>query len=128
MKDPIAILDTYNHLCEEIYAFLVEENTLLKGDHPKLSNEFLERKKQFVERSQDALYLMRQISESEDVVKSEQMQSLVDQSKKKIMKIFLINQENEQLLMKQNLSSLVDLNRALIRPKEVESLYQGTPQ
>lgn len=86
-------------LCEKCYTLLQSENAHLKHEQSPPSAELLEQKKQLLEQLENSNQKLKTINESSTHLTATQKQ-LAQDAQKKIMKIFLLDRENEQLLLK----------------------------
>jgi len=86
-------------LCESCYTLLQEENSFLKHEKKPTSPALLEKKKALLESLEISNRKLKQINEQNTPLPPKQ-KCLAQDAQKKIMKIFLIDRENEQLLLK----------------------------
>ncbi len=85
--------------CEIAYSLLLEENSLLKREGNPPPDEFLEKKRNLLPRLEESLTALKDLRET-GPIRGAQNRKLIDMTQKKLMKIFLLDRENEQLLLK----------------------------
>jgi len=86
-------------ICDEVMTMIMEENRILRSTGAMPESEFVERKRGMIPRLDESLERLRQIRESE-VVLGEAARHQIEVAQNKLMKIFMIDRENEQLLLK----------------------------
>jgi ElaB/YqjD/DUF883 family membrane-anchored ribosome-binding protein len=96
---PEDVIKSHFALCEEVMSLVMEENRILRSTGAPPEEEFLERKRTLLPRLDKSLDELRQVRES-GVKLSETTRKMVEAAKNKLMKIFMIDRENEQLLLK----------------------------
>lgn len=93
-------LQQHFDLCEEAYALMLEENGILKKKEPMLpSDAFLEKKRNLLNRLEESTKQLKAINKEGQPL-SDTSRDLAQQSLNRMMKIFFLDRENEQLLLK----------------------------
>lgn len=87
------LLDQYQQLCDSVYSLLSQESALLKKKQPT-TKSILNEKKALLPKLEEALLKLKSVTKlsQEDKEKAQILQQ-------KLMKIFLIDRENEKLLL-----------------------------
>jgi len=97
------VVDNHLELCDDLLALLKEENRLLRNDPGGVSDEFLEQKREILPRLDESLTALKVLQdESPQVLPA--VREKLDVAQKKIMRILLLDKENEQLLLKSMMS------------------------
>ncbi len=91
--------------CNIAYALLQEENGILKREGKPPSEEFLEKKRNLLPRLDESLTALKDLRET-GLIKGELNRKLIENTQKKLMKIFLLDRENERLLLKMAVPSV----------------------
>lgn len=86
------------------------------------SEEFLERKKSFVTVLDKGLELLRKINESGEPV-PRGLEPLVKECRSKVMKLMMVDRENERLLLKTSLPPKMKEAYAKVAPGQVARAY-----
>lgn len=113
-------------LCESCYALLQQENSFLKHEKKTTSPELLERKKILLANLDRSNNQLRHINEQGPPL-SQTQKKLAQDAQNKIMKIFLIDRENEQLLLKYSMTQKVAPSTSTpspTNPSQVKNAYQ----
>lgn len=111
MTHPEVIIKQHIDLCEEVYRVLQEENRILRTTGKAPEEAFLEKKRQLLpllDNSVQALKLVREGSQPT----GQRTRDLVSQGQRIMMKIFLLDRENEQLLLKISANPTLALTRS----------------
>lgn len=87
------LLETYQALCEEAYHLTSQENALLKQTQLP-SAEILAKKEQLLPELEKALEALKEVKSL-----SGKDKELAQQLQQKLMKIFILDRENEKLLL-----------------------------
>ena len=99
--EPEIVLQTHLSLCEEVYSLLLEENTWLKVEKKVPEMTFLNRKKAIVTKLESSLSNLKKLK-PEFFSPFDDSKRLVSDSHSKLLKIFYLDRENEELLLKLN--------------------------
>lgn len=114
-------------LCDEVLAVIMEENRVLRSTGNVPDAEFIERKKSLLPRLDESLDKLRVIRES-SVLVGEGARRQIEIAQNKLMKIFMIDRENEQLLLKVSMPVARMGAAPVIRkadPDKVRRAYKG---
>lgn len=96
---PEDVIRSHIALCDEVMALVMEENRILRSTGAPPQEEFLSRKRTLLPRLDKSLDELRQVRES-GVKLGDGSRKMVEAAQNKLMKIFMIDRENEQLLLK----------------------------
>lgn len=92
------ILRNHLELCEQCYAILQEENAFLKHQKMPTPEYLLTRKQDLLGDLEMSNQALKQMNRSSPL--SSSCKAMAQSAQKKIMKILLLDRENEQLLLK----------------------------
>jgi len=99
---PEEVIRRHIALCDDAHALILEENRLLRSTGRPPEEDFLERKRTLLPRLDESLERLRVIRESGQPL-GETARRQIESAQKKLLKIFMIDRENEQLLLKATL-------------------------
>ena len=100
-----ATLARHIELCDETYALLLEENSQLQRSGESTAEALLQRKRELLPHLQESLEGLKAMrSKFQGGLRSSAMDEKISRAARKLMKIFLIDRENEQLLLKTAIS------------------------
>ena len=108
--------------CEIAYAILLEENSILKREGKPPSEEFLQKKRNLLPQLDESLSALKNLRET-GPIRGAQNRKLIDDTQKKLMKIFLLDRENEQLLLKMSFSLRPQNKELKISPAQLRNTY-----
>ena len=91
-----------------MHAFLIKENTILQEKGNTFDQDFIETKKSLLARLNESLKGLKQINE-EPPVEGIKRRELIKAAQNKMMKILLLDRENEQLMLKNDFKEKQDL-------------------
>ena len=97
--EPRDVLVRHLQLCEEVHSLLLEENTWLKTKKTPAEGDLLERKKAVLPRLDESLDNLKRL-QPECFSPFDDSKKLVNDSHAKLLQIFYIDRENEDLLLK----------------------------
>ncbi|MBD5781413.1 hypothetical protein IEN85_18070 [Pelagicoccus sp. NFK12] len=117
-----AILREHVRLCSDLHQLFIEEGQLMRSTGEPPSEEFLEKKKKFVGVLDKGLELLRMINESDEPV-SPILSPLVKECRDKIMKLMIVDRENERLLLKCSLPPRMKEAYSKVAPGQVARAY-----
>lgn len=117
-----AILREHLRLCGDLRELFVEEGQLMRATGELPSEEFLEKKQSFVGVLDKGLELLRQINESGEPV-PRSLQPLVKECRDTIMKLMMIDRENERLLLKNSLPPRMKAAYSKVAPGQIAKAY-----
>jgi hypothetical protein len=86
-------------LCDEVLALAMEENRILRNTGAAPQEDFLSRKRLLLPRLDKSVEALRAVRESGARL-SDGARRQVEVAQNKLMKIFMLDRENEQLLLK----------------------------
>ena len=97
--EPREVLVGHLGLCEEVHALLLEENTWLKTKKTSPEQDQLDRKKAVLPRLDESLDNLKRL-QPESFSPFDDSKKLVNDSHAKLLQIFYLDRENEDLLLK----------------------------
>ena len=114
-------------LCEDVYAFMLEENRFLKNTVRSIPQKMLDRKRSLLSALDESLQDMRRVSEADGPVKTAVVRKAAARAQQVILRAMLLDRENEQLLLKHALASRGGKIQVVERPRagEVEKRYKA---
>ena len=120
--EPVDILKQHLVLCQDVYQLLLEENTWLKQKKvPEM--HFLEKKKVIVQRLEGSLSNLKKIK-ARIFLSFDDSKKLVGESHSKLLQIFYLDRENEDLLVKLNQPlDRQSFNRFTVGPDEINQIH-----
>ena len=122
--DPVDILKQHLALCQDVYQLLLEENTWLKVQKKVPEMQFLERKKVIVEKLEGSLSNLKKLK-PEFFSPFDDSKKLVGESHAKLLQIFYLDRENEDLLVKLNQPlDRQSFNRFTVGPDEINEIHR----
>ena len=102
--EPRDIIKAHFSLCEKVYDLLLEENSWLKLEKKAPELSFLDRKREIVNKLDASLANLKKLK-PEFFSPFDDTKKLVSDSHAKLLQIFYLDRENEELLIKYNQSS-----------------------
>lgn len=96
---PEAVVKCLRDLCDEAYDLLDEENRHLRATGELPSEDLLQRKRHLLPLIEEALERLRALREGKQPLSREASESLLA-AQKKLLRIFMLDRENERLLLK----------------------------
>jgi len=121
--EPVDILKQHLALCQDVYQLLLEENTWLKVQKKVPEMQFLEKKKVIVERLEGSLSNLKKLK-PEFFSPFDDSKKLVGDSHSKLLQIFYLDRENEDLLVKLNQPlDRQSFNRFTVDPDEIDQIH-----
>jgi len=122
--DPREIISSHLALCDEVYQLLLEENTWLKTEKSAPTMDFLNRKKAILPKLDESLVLFKKLK-PELFDPFDDTKQLVKDSHSKLLQIFYVDRENEDLLIKLNQPhDRQTFNRFTTPPEEIDEIHQ----
>ena len=122
--EPVDILKQHLALCQDVYQLLLEENTWLKVQKKVPEMQFLERKKVIVEKLEGSLSNLKKLK-PEFFSPFDDSKKLVGESHAKLLQIFYLDRENEDLLVKLNQPlDRQSFNRFTVGPDEINEIHR----
>ena len=111
------LLEGYQRLCETVQSLLIQESTALKqGELP--SAELLQKKANLLPQLEEGVQALKTVDKllPED-------KKIVQKIQQKIMKMLMLDQENEKLLLSLQMSQQLSSNRSKVSSDLLKSLY-----
>ena len=111
------LLEGYQRLCETVQNLLIQESTALKqGELP--STELLQQKADLLPQLEAGVQALKTVDKllPED-------KKIVQKIQQKIMKMLMLDQENEKLLLSLQMSQQLSSNRGKVSSDLLKSLY-----
>jgi len=126
--EPEKVLQTHLALCNEVHALLLEENTWLKVQKKVPEMAFLNRKKEIVTKLESSLTNLKKLK-PEFFSPFDDSKHLVGESHSKLLKIFYLDRENEDMLLKLNQpEDRQTFHRFAPSKKEIDEAHPGNPR
>ena len=121
--EPTEILIQHIELCNDVHTLLLEENTWLKVQKKVPDMQFLEKKKSIVHRLESSLTNLKKLK-PEFFSPFDNSKKLVAESHSKLLQIFYLDRENEELLVKLNQPlDRQSFNRFSVGPDEIDQIH-----
>lgn len=98
--DTLPTLQEQSNICDAVHKLLLEENSILKRDFKDLTDTFIEKKQALLAQLSASVEKLKQFNKLPPV-EGLQHSKLIKENKKKMMKIMLIEKENEAQLFQQ---------------------------
>lgn len=118
-----AILEEYQILCDEVYSLYLKENGILKESKaPEM--ELVQQKKKLLERLEAVLAQLKKLNTEGHGKASPLIQNIVQQLQQKLMKIFLVDRENEKLLLELQVNAPVKVDAVPVTAQKLRNLYE----
>jgi hypothetical protein len=102
MNTPEAVIQNHLSLCDEAFSILMEENRILRATGQPPAEAFLKKKRALLPKLDTSIESLKQLRENGPSA-GENTRNRILEAQKKLMKIFLLDRENEQLLLKTTL-------------------------
>ena len=116
-NESMELLEGYQRLCETVQNLLIQESTALKqGELP--SAELLQQKADLLPQLEEGVQALKTVDKllPED-------KKIVQKIQQKIMKMLMLDQENEKLLLSLQMSQQLSSNRSKVSSDLLKSLY-----
>ena len=121
--EPTEVLKQHLELCNDVHQLLLEENTWLKVQKKVPGMQFLDKKKTIVERLESSLANLKKLK-PEFFSPFDDSKKLVGESHAKLLQIFYLDRENEELLVKLNQPlDRQSFNRFSVGPDEIDQIH-----
>jgi len=122
--EPTEILNQHLVLCNDVHQLLLEENTWLKVQKKVPDMPFLEKKKVIVHRLESSLANLKKLK-PEFFSPFDNSKKLVGESHSKLLQIFYLDRENEELLVKLNQPlDRQSFNRFSVSPDQIDQIHK----
>lgn len=119
---PAEILRSHVAICSELHALFLEENRVLRTTSSPPPEELLARKRDFLPQLDASLEQLRRINESSPRFTPEE-QALVQEGRKKLMQLLMLDRENERLLLRAALPPQIKSAYAPVIPGRIAKAY-----
>lgn len=116
------ILRTHIALCAELHALFLEENRVLRTTGAPPSEDLLARKRDFLPQLDASLERLRRINDENPRYTPEE-QALVQEGRKKLMQLLMLDRENERLLLRAALPPQLKSAYAPVIPGRIAKAY-----
>ena len=125
--EPREVVVSHLELCGRVHELLLEENTWLKTKKSAPSAEFLARKQEVLPQLEESLANLRKLK-PEYFSPFDDSKKLVGQSHSKLLQIFYLDRENEELLIKLTQpDDRQSFNRFTTSPEEISEIHESLP-
>ena len=125
--EPREIIQNHLLLCDDVYNMLLEENTWLKTKKQVPSAEILEKKKIVLPQLENSLDNLKKLK-PEFFSPFDDTKKLVKDSHSKLLQIFYIDRENEDILLKLTQSTeRQTFNRFTTSAEEITDIHAKLP-
>lgn len=116
-NSPMEVLEQYQQLCEEVQSILIQESTLLKQKQLP-SAELLQKKADLLPRLDAASQALKSVEKL-----SKEDKKFVQKIQQKLMKIFLLDRENEKLLLALQVPQQLMTSTGKVDSNSLKNLY-----
>jgi hypothetical protein len=125
--EPREIIKNHLLLCDDVYKMLLEENTWLKTKKQVPSAEILEKKQIVLPQLENSLDNLKKLK-PEFFSPFDDTKKLVKDSHSKLLQIFYIDRENEEILLKLTQSTeRQTFNRFTTSAEEITDIHSKLP-
>jgi hypothetical protein len=125
--EPRSVIKDHLLLCEQVHALLLEENTWLKTKKVAPDMELLTRKQQILPQLDESLANLKKLK-PEYFSPFDDSKKLVGDSHSKLLQIFYLDRENEELLLKLTQSAeRQTFSRFTTPPEELGEIHDRLP-
>ncbi|MDG1138705.1 MAG: hypothetical protein P8N49_04225 [Opitutales bacterium] len=125
--EPREVIADHLELCARVHDLLLEENTWLKTKNSPPTHDFLAKKQEVLPQLENSLLNLRKLK-PEYFSPFDDSKQLVGQSHAKLLQIFYLDRENEELLLKLTQSGeRQSFNRFASNPEEIDEIHDSLP-
>lgn len=125
--EPREVIRGHLLLCEQVHALLLEENTWLKTQKCAPGMNLIERKQKMLPQLDESLANLKKLK-PEYFSPFDDSKKLVNDSHSKLLQVFYLDRENEELLLKLTQSSeRQTFNRFTTPPEELGEIHDRLP-
>lgn len=96
------ILKEHIRLCSDMHELFIEEGRIMRSTGSPPDEAFLKRKESFLPILEKGLQLLKRINDEPEQFPRD-IETLVDEARSKVMKLLMLDRENERLLLKSSL-------------------------
>ena len=125
--EPRTVIKDHLLLCEQVHALLLEENTWLKTKKVAPDMDLITRKQQILPQLDESLANLKKLK-PEYFSPFDDSKKLVGESHSKLLQIFYLDRENEELLLKLTQSAeRQTFSRFTTPPEELGEIHDRLP-
>ena len=125
--EPRTVIKDHLLLCEQVHALLLEENTWLKTKQMAPGMDLISRKQQILPQLNESLARLKKLK-PEYFSPFDDSKKLVNDSHSKLLQIFYLDRENEDLLLKLTQSTeRQTFSRFTTPPEELGEIHERFP-
>lgn len=117
-----AILEEHIRLCSDLHDLFLEEGRIMRSTGEPPSEAFLEKKQDYLPILDKGLELLRRINEDPDAF-PRGLEPLVREARSQVMKLMMLDRENERLLLKATLPPKMKEAYRKVAPGQVAKAY-----
>lgn len=117
-----AILREHIRLCGDLHELFMEEGKIMRSTGAPPNEEFMERKESFLPVLTRGVELLKRINEDPDSF-PRSISPLVQECRDKIMKLMILDRENERLLLKSSLPPKMKQAFGKVVPGQIAKAY-----
>lgn len=121
-QTPADILRAHVAICSDLHTLFLEENRVLRTTSAPPPDELLARKREFLPQLDASLEHLRRINENSPRFTPEE-QALVQEGRKKLMQLLMLDRENERLLLRASLPAQIKSAYAPVAPGRIAKAY-----
>ena len=126
--DPVFVLNQHLQLCTQVYELLLEENTWLKTEKSVPTQELLDKKQILLPQLETSLLDLKKLK-PELFSPFDNSKKLVAESHSKLLKIFYLDRENEELLVKiTQPTDRQNFQRFTTPPDQIQQIHKRLPE
>ncbi len=117
-----AILREHVRLCSDLHELFIEEGRIMRATGASPDEAFLERKASFLPVLGKGLELLQRINEEPEAF-PRHLEPLIKDCRAKIMKLMMLDRENERLLLKTTLPPKMRQTYGKVAPGQLAKTY-----
>lgn len=121
-KKAEAILREHIRLCSDLHDLFIEEGKLMRATGTPPDEAFLEKKQSYVPVLDRGLELLQRINDEPESF-PQGLEPLVKECRAKIMKLMMLDRENERLLLKCSLPPRMKEAYSKVAPGQIAKAY-----
>jgi hypothetical protein len=122
-ETPAKILREHLEICSDLHAVLLEENRHMRTTGGPPGDDLLLRKREILPRLDASLEGLRRINQEAGALTGEE-EAAVQEGRKRLMQLLMLDRENERLLLKASLPPKLKAAFAPVIPGQVARAYQ----
>ena len=116
------VLSEHVRLCGDLHDLLVEEGKIMRNSGAPPDEAFLKKKAEYLPVLEKGLQLLQKINEAEESF-PRGIGVLVEKARSEIMKLLMLDKENERLLLKVSLPPKMKEAYTKVAPGRVSKVY-----